>query len=119
MVSSRMCRRDVEAAQPRICRTTRRGVVAEGVVRQGILGADAVTADRGICEAELDQTRLKEMMIERAGEVYILAHSAKLGERPFHAWAPIPPGAVLVTDAAVDAQQVALFEAAGIRVQVV
>ncbi|MFD6518159.1 hypothetical protein [Rhodococcus sp. NPDC060176] len=58
-------------------------------------------------------------MIERAGEVYILAHSAKLGERPFHAWAPIPPGAVLVTDAAVDAQQVTLFEAAGIRVQVV
>lgn len=86
---------------------------------KAFLGADAVTADLGICEAELDQTRLKEMMIERAGEVYILAHSAKLGERPFHAWAPIPPGAVLVTDAAIDAKQVALFEDAGIRVQVV
>ncbi|GAA3163077.1 hypothetical protein GCM10020255_047170 [Rhodococcus baikonurensis] len=33
---------------------------------KAFLGADAVTADLGICEAELDQTRLKEMMIERA-----------------------------------------------------
>lgn len=86
---------------------------------RAFLGADAVTADRGICEAELEQTRLKELMIERAGRVYVLAHAAKLGERPFHAWAPLPPGATLVTDSAASAEEVALFEAAGIDVVVV
>ena len=30
--------------------------------------------------------------MERAGDVYVLAHAAKLGQRLFHAWAPIPPG---------------------------
>src|SRR4029078_4823067 len=39
------------------------------------LAADAVTADRGICEAELEQTHLKELMIERGGAVYVLAHA--------------------------------------------
>lgn len=86
---------------------------------RAFLGADAVTADRGICEAELEQTRLKELMIERAGRVYVLAHAAKLGERPFHAWAPLPPGVTLVTDSAASAEEVALFEAAGIDVVVV
>jgi DeoR sensor domain-containing protein len=50
------------------------------------LGADGVTAD-GLCEADLAQTRLKELMARRAGAVYVLAHGAKLERRPFHAWA--------------------------------
>ncbi|MDZ7910499.1 MAG: DeoR/GlpR family DNA-binding transcription regulator [Rhodococcus sp. (in: high G+C Gram-positive bacteria)] len=83
---------------------------------RAFLGADAVTADRGICEADLEQTRLKEMMIERADKVYVLAHAAKLGERPFHAWAPLPPGVTLVTDASASAEQVGMFEAVGIDV---
>jgi DeoR/GlpR family transcriptional regulator of sugar metabolism len=86
---------------------------------RAFLGADSVTADRGICEAELEQTRLKELMMERAGQVYILAHAAKLGQRLFHAWAPLPPGATLVTDSSVSAEQVAPFEQAGIAVVVV
>ena len=45
---------------------------------RAFLGADSVHAELGICEAELEQTRLKELMIERAGTVYILAHAAKL-----------------------------------------
>ena len=80
------------------------------------LGADSVTADRGICEAELEQTRLKELMMERAGQVYVLAHAPKLGQRPFHAWAPLPPGATLVTDSSAPPEQLALFAQAGIQV---
>ena len=81
---------------------------------RAFLGADAVTADRGICEAELEQTRLKELMIERAGAVYVLAHAAKLGQRPFHAWAPLPPRVTLVTDSsATDGRP---FTDAGIEV---
>ncbi len=80
------------------------------------LGADAVTADRGICEAELEQTRLKELMMERGAAVYVLAHAAKLGRRPFHAWAPLPSEVTLVTDAAATEEQIRPFTDRGIEV---
>ena len=97
------------------------GPLAEAALQRvsfdrGFLGADAVTADRGICEAELEQTRLKELMMERCETVYILAHADKLGRRPFHAWAPVRPGAVLVTDAAATDDQIEPFTRAGIEV---
>ena len=97
------------------------GPLAEATLQRltfdrAFLGADAVTADLGICEAELEQTRLKEIMIERADEVYVLAHADKLGRRPFHAWAPIPPGATLVTDSSATDAQTRPFEKAGVRV---
>jgi DeoR/GlpR family transcriptional regulator of sugar metabolism len=97
------------------------GPLAEATLQRltfdrAFLGADAVTADLGICEAELVQTRLKEIMIERAGKVYVLAHADKLGRKPFHAWAPIPRGATLVTDEAAADAQTRPFEKAGLHV---
>ncbi|GAA1458382.1 DeoR/GlpR family DNA-binding transcription regulator [Williamsia maris] len=85
-------------------------------VDRAFLGADAVDARYGICEAELIQTRLKEAMMDRAEHVYVLAHAAKLGKRPFHAWAPLPPGTTLVTDASATADLTDPFEAAGVTV---
>ncbi|OZE96654.1 DeoR/GlpR family DNA-binding transcription regulator [Rhodococcoides fascians] len=100
------------------------GPIAEASLQRvsfdrAFLGADAVTAEFGICEAELVQTRLKELMMERAGRTYVLAHSAKLGQKPFHAWAPIPPGTTLVTDSAATREQIEPFERASIDVVVV
>ncbi|MBB5162933.1 DeoR/GlpR family DNA-binding transcription regulator [Mycobacterium sp. AZCC_0083] len=83
---------------------------------RAFLGADAVTADRGICEAELEQTRLKELMMERGSAVYVLAHAAKLGRRPFHAWAPLPPSVTVVTDSTATDAQLRPFADAGIVV---
>jgi DeoR/GlpR family transcriptional regulator of sugar metabolism len=83
---------------------------------RAFLGADAVTADRGICEAELEQTRLKELMMERGAVVYVLAHAAKLGRRPFHAWAPLPPDVTVVTDSTATDEQLRPFADAGIEV---
>ncbi|SDN56577.1 transcriptional regulator, DeoR family [Streptomyces sp. cf386] len=82
------------------------------------LGADGVTVDRGICEADLRQTRLKELMCRRADHVYVLAHGAKLGRAPFHAWATLPGEWTLVTDATAPAAQVEAFEARGVRVEI-
>ena len=81
---------------------------------RAFLGADSVTAEDGICEAELEQTRLKELMARRAEHVYVLAHAAKLGRRPFHAWAQLPAGWTLVTDAGPE--DIAPFVAGGIEV---
>jgi DeoR/GlpR family transcriptional regulator of sugar metabolism len=55
-------------------------------------------------------------MIERAEKVYVLAHADKLGRRPFHAWAPVPPGATPVTDESATDAQTRRFEEAGMHV---
>jgi DeoR/GlpR family transcriptional regulator of sugar metabolism len=75
------------------------------------LGADGLDARLGICEASLLQTRLKELMIERAAEVFVLADSTKLGQSPFTAWAPIERPWTLVTDSGVTDETLAPFRA--------
>ncbi|GAA3359870.1 DeoR/GlpR family DNA-binding transcription regulator [Saccharopolyspora gregorii] len=82
------------------------------------LGADGVTAEQGICEADLQQTRLKELMAQRAEHVYLLVHAAKLGRRPFHAWAQLPERWTLVTDAEADPAAIAPFLTRGVDVVV-
>jgi hypothetical protein len=74
-----------------------------------------VTAE-GLCEAELAQTRLKELMARRASAVYVLAHGAKLERRPFHAWARLDPGWTLITDASAEPEHVDRLRNAGITV---
>lgn len=80
------------------------------------LGADGVSRDGGLCEAEPEQTRLKELMARRADRVFVLAHAAKLDHRPFHAWARIDGPWTLITDADAPSKIVAEFRAAGIDV---
>ncbi|MBX9391512.1 DeoR/GlpR family DNA-binding transcription regulator [Streptomonospora nanhaiensis] len=80
------------------------------------LGADAVTAEEGICEATLEQTHLKELMAQRSDRVYVLVHAAKLGRRPFHAWAKLPDHWTLVTDHTAPEEALAPFAAAGAEV---
>lgn len=82
-------------------------------------GADGVTAERGICEANLEQTRLKELMWQHSRKAYVLAHAAKVGYAPFHAWMRMPAQWTLVTDDQASEQQLAPFRASGIKVVVV
>ncbi|QUH03627.1 DeoR/GlpR transcriptional regulator [Saccharopolyspora erythraea] len=86
---------------------------------RAFLGADGVTAEDGICEASLQQTRLKELMAQRAKRVYVLVHAAKLGRRPFHAWAALPDRCTLVTDTKAGDAAIKPFRARGIEVVVV
>jgi DeoR/GlpR family transcriptional regulator of sugar metabolism len=86
---------------------------------RAFLGADGITAEDGICAVDLQQTRLKELVTRRADQTYVLVHSAALGQRPFHAWAPLPPGWTLVTDQSAEAASLAPFRAHGAEVIVV
>lgn len=86
---------------------------------RAFLGADGVTPDGGICEADLQQTRLKELMARRAEHVYVLVHGGKLVRQPFHAWAPLSRKWTLVTDHHADSDAVAAFTASGIEVVIV
>lgn len=83
------------------------------------LGADSVTAADGICEADGQQTRLKELMTRRGDHVYVLVHGAKVGRRPFHAWAPLPDRWTLVTDSSVDPAELGPFRTRGVEIVVV
>lgn len=80
------------------------------------LGADAVTAEHGVCEASLQQVRLKELMSRRAERVFVVAHAEKLGRHPFHAWADLGAGWTLVTDESAAHEQIAPFTDRGITV---
>ncbi|WP_182616347.1 DeoR/GlpR family DNA-binding transcription regulator [Promicromonospora sukumoe] len=81
---------------------------------RAFLGADAVTAERGICEASPAQTRLKELMARAGDEVYVLAHAGKLGATPFNAWVHLPGKWTLVTDAGATEEQLTPFREHGI-----
>ncbi|MEU8569456.1 DeoR/GlpR family DNA-binding transcription regulator [Streptomyces pathocidini] len=83
------------------------------------LGADGVTSDGALCEAESEQTRLKELMARRSHRVYVLVHAAKLGHRPFHAWARLEGPWTLVTDDGAPPETVEEFRRAGRDVVVV
>jgi DeoR/GlpR family transcriptional regulator of sugar metabolism len=78
---------------------------------RAFLGADGLDARFGICEASPVQTRLKELMMDRADHVYVLADSSKLGTAPFGAWAPIERPWTLITDGDATAEQLAPFRA--------
>jgi DeoR/GlpR family transcriptional regulator of sugar metabolism len=75
------------------------------------LGADGLTADRGICEASSVQTRTKEIMAARGGHIYVLADGTKIGAAPFTAWAPLDRPWTLVTDAGATEERLAPFRA--------
>lgn len=84
------------------------------------LGADGIVAGRGICEADLTQTIIKETMSRNALRTHVLADSSKLGSAPFTAWAVLSGGYTLITDDGATAEQLRPFEQdAGAEVVVV
>lgn len=95
------------------------GPLAEAALERTIfdwvfLGADGVAQD-SICEADLQQTRLKEMMCRQARDVVVLAYASKLGADPFNVWAQLPERWTLVTDDSVTEEQLELFYVPGPR----
>ncbi|MGB7193913.1 MAG: DeoR/GlpR family DNA-binding transcription regulator [Collimonas pratensis] len=75
------------------------------------LGADGLVAGRGLCEATQEQAALKEKMIGRATEIFVLADASKLGFAGQPAWTPLDRPWTLITDADAMPSQLAPFEA--------
>jgi DeoR/GlpR family transcriptional regulator of sugar metabolism len=83
---------------------------------RAIMSADGVVAGRGLCEASLDQTTLKSLMIRQSREVIVLADASKLGRAEQGAWAPLPRDWTLVTGSNAPEDQRQLLAEAGARV---
>ncbi|PWC29420.1 DeoR/GlpR family DNA-binding transcription regulator [Teichococcus aestuarii] len=95
------------------------GPLAEQALRQmtadkAFTSADGVVAERGLCEATLEQAALKALMTAQAAEVFVLADATKLGRAGQPCWTPLRPGWHLVTDA--PAAACAAFLAGGLRI---
>ncbi|MFI6348339.1 DeoR/GlpR family DNA-binding transcription regulator [Streptomyces sp. NPDC050560] len=73
------------------------------------LGADGVVAGQGICEARQEQVALKQLMINRSRDVYVLADSGKLGRAESHWWAAFDRSWTLITDTGATGAQLAPF----------
>lgn len=68
------------------------------------LGADGLTADRGLCSPSLEQAQLKHAMLHAGRESCLLVDHAKLGHAPFAYWTPLDrPHTVVVDDRDPDA----------------
>lgn len=122
------CRDDIELSSPGgIIRPSSQSFVGPGAEAalqretfdRAFLGADGVTAQFGLCEADPDQTRLKEIIASRSSDVYVLADGSKIGRRAFHHWAVLPTPWTLVTDDSAHPEEVAGLRAAGITVEIV
>lgn len=77
------------------------------------LGADGVSAARGLSEGTAEQASLKRMMVENARDVYVLADSTKLGLDSSHWWTPLDKPWTLITDDNATEQQLEPFRALG------
>lgn len=73
------------------------------------LGADGVSAERGICEGTAEQASVKRLMVERSADVVVLADSSKLGNTGSHWWTPILRAWTLITDDSVTEEQLEPF----------
>jgi DeoR family fructose operon transcriptional repressor len=80
------------------------------------MSADGVVAGRGLCEASLDQTALKSVMMQQAREVFVLADATKLSRSNQAFWAQLPNSWTLITDGRATAEQCEIFADAGARV---
>jgi DeoR family transcriptional regulator, fructose operon transcriptional repressor len=81
-----------------------------------VMSADGVVAERGLCEASLEQVALKSLMMHQAREVIVLADATKLGRADHAAWAPLPGLWSLVTDRSAPEVAQRMLTASGARI---
>jgi DeoR family fructose operon transcriptional repressor len=62
------------------------------------LGADGLSAERGICCPTLEQAQLKHTMLHAGREAYLLVDHSKLGGEPFSYWSPLDREHTVVVD---------------------
>ncbi|WP_115779798.1 DeoR/GlpR family DNA-binding transcription regulator [Paraburkholderia caffeinilytica] len=80
---------------------------------KAFLGADGVTATRGLCEATAEQAYLKECVIRQAASVFVLVTADKLGRASQQHWTPLERDWTLITDNAAEPRELALFDERG------
>jgi DeoR/GlpR family transcriptional regulator of sugar metabolism len=102
--------------QLRVLNQATSGSMAEANLRmltadRAFVSGPAVHARFGVSAPQSAHAYLKSVMAERAGELYVLADSSKLGLDPGDYWTPLTRPWTLVTDAGADPADVHEFAA--------
>jgi DeoR family fructose operon transcriptional repressor len=83
------------------------------------VSADGVVADRGLCEATIEQAALKGLMLKQGDELFILADSTKLGNSYSSFWTPLPERWTLITDSGASEAQLSQFRCIpGVQIEI-
>lgn len=82
------------------------------------ISARGLTIQRGLTEANPNESALKEMMVANATRVVALVDSSKFGRTALSLFAPFSALDILVTDDGADAALVELVRGAGVEVRV-
>ncbi|PSP75985.1 DeoR family transcriptional regulator [Halobacteriales archaeon QS_3_64_16] len=69
------------------------------------LGTNAIDAERGLMTPNEDEARVKQLMVEHAERVVLLADASKLGERSFVGFADLADIDFVCTDADLDGEE--------------
>ena len=81
-----------------------------------VLGADGVTTDTGVSCFHEGEAGINALMVERSGEVTVVAAAEKLGRRTFARICDIGAVRTLVTDESADPAYVEALRGKGVRV---
>lgn len=77
-------------------------------------GVDGIDPEHGITTSTIEEAKLTRRMMEAASQVVVLADSSKFGQRGFGRICSLEDIDVIVTDAGISEQMVAMVEEAGV-----
>lgn len=97
------------------------GMLAERTVRElhvdkAFIGIGGISLSDGLTEFNMEDARMKQVLIESAQEKFVVADSAKFGKTTFTTVGPISAVDAIVTDANAPRDQVEKIKALGVRV---
>ena len=90
--------------------------LAELSVDVAFLGANGVSAERGLTTADPAEAAVKRAMVAAARRAVVLADSSKVGDDQFARFARLEDVETLIMDSGVDPRHAAALEAAGPKV---
>ena len=77
-------------------------------------GVDGIDPEHGITTSTIEEAKLTRRMMQAASQVVVLADSSKFGQRGFGRICSLEDIDVIVTDAGISEQMVAMVEEAGV-----
>ncbi|MGQ4555097.1 HTH-type transcriptional regulator GlpR [Halobellus sp. GM3] len=83
------------------------------------LGANAVDAETGLTTPNEEEARVKELMVQKASRVVLVADATKVGERSFVTFADLEDVDLFVTDDSLSEEARERFEAEDVAVAIV
>ncbi len=88
-------------------------------VDKAFLGADAINLDPGFMTTDERTARMCEIVIERAGKVYVLADSEKFNTSSFIPYAPLTAVDTILSDRGMTQEVLHLYQSAGAHIEIV